>query len=136
MRAFLLLLAACDDAATSPCADAYPASEGYGFESDESYGSSVQDALDRCAEAGGTCAEEGLLTREAALCVAEEEGLAAGATAWKAGLTWREGEEQIVWNVSSTTDLSVNGGCSEGEMLTLDAYTGDLVKDAEWAACP
>ena len=89
------------------------------------------DTLEQeCTDAGLPCDHETMITRDAALCIATEYGLAAGVEPWRGHLLYHHGVGGPVWVVTST---SVAVECMEqGDDLVIDAQTGGVLMEQQW----
>ena len=133
----IVLMMACE-ATSDPaaeCVEVYSADAGYGWESDPSYGVDAQTAASECdAESGSDCDDGDFITRDAALCIAEVEGLSEGVTDWQAGLVYHHGYSTVVWNVvSKNIDES---DYAAGETISLHATTAESLGETSWEATP
>ena len=126
------------DAAGPSCEKQFSPDAGYGFQSEEGYGSPPDQVASQCLAAGvaaADCDAHRLLTREAAICIAKGFGFAPGIAPWKAGLVFHGRWQSIVWNVHNT--LTDDGmGRRSGNTLTLNGITGALLGSSGWEAIP
>lgn len=125
--------------ATTPvaaCLETYSVANGYGFEAENWTGTdapTLEAAEDACAAAGAADCEV-VVTHDAAVCIAELEGLAAGLEPWLAFLVYHHDHEVIVWNVQNLEVQET--GYSAGTLLALHAGTGDVLDVYGWSASP
>jgi hypothetical protein len=137
-------------ASAESCKAEYAPEKGYAWEDDLTTTTAPPDAAppsvmaaperaeSECLGAGNpasTCDAELLMTREAALCIAESLGLSEGIGPWKAGLTYHFGDERIVWNVHSTL-VDDGVGSQSGDFVTVDAIDGTSLGKGSWGSQP
>lgn len=86
-----------------------------------------------CRSMGGTSCDEGLISKEAARCIAEKESFAPGLDAWSIGLSYQVSYHRLAWGVEN---LLVNRGAGDysGQSLTLDAVSGRVLGRSNWLA--
>ncbi len=71
------------------------------------------------------------INREEALSIAQSEGLKEGVKDWDTSFHWYAGDiKNYVWTVSST--LIDGRGYRSGEVIVINANTGDIIKVSEW----
>jgi hypothetical protein len=94
----------------------------------------VADIEAQCAAEGAPC--DGTITvgHDAALCLAEDDGLAAGLDGLHADLMFNSRFDVPIWAVSNV--LTDSGGASSGESVTIDAATGDVLENSQWDRSP
>lgn len=134
-----------DDAAQS-CIESNLPEDGHGFESDDETCAAPppgepdpgcppvtpEDIAEECAEDGEPCDAGAFITRDAALCIAEAEGLAEGIAKWRANLVYNYTFRRPVWAVQNTT-LDDPANCEkEGEGVMMDAETGEVLDRYGW----
>jgi hypothetical protein len=90
--------------------------------------STPEDVEAACEAEGETCSE--VITREAALCIAEADGLVEGVAPTTASLLRHE-VWGWVWSTLNTLDQTA--GEEGGESRTIDAFTGELLERGNWA---
>ncbi|MDD4150700.1 MAG: hypothetical protein PHE33_11815 [Bacteroidales bacterium] len=65
--------------------------------------------------------------------IATDNNFSNGCIAWKINLKYEEEFSKYCWNVVNTIDLGDNLGCnSEGEILYIDAITGEIISIKKW----
>jgi hypothetical protein len=85
---------------------------------------------------GGTgCDASRFLSKEAALCLAQSNGLEAGLGPWSVALVYHHGHERVVWNVMNVTNDDGAAGYSGGN-LTLDATDGAVLGRSAYTVTP
>lgn len=146
----VVLLAACGnpDSGAPTCLDQYAAADGYSFEGEvQGCGDwveetdpgctppTVDDIEAECAADGHSCADGIVVTHDAALCIAREDGLAEGLVGIRAQLIYDvslSAPKWSAWNV-----LEDDGEYSmSGESVAVDARDGSVVGHADWSATP
>ena len=90
--------------------------------------STPEDVEAACEAEGKTCGE--VITREAALCIAEADGLVEGVAPTTASL-FRHDVFGWVWSTLNTLDQTA--GEEGGESRTIDAFTGEVLERGNWA---
>lgn len=111
---------------TSPAGDAAPPPSP----------SALEEAVDACAADGADdCDPAGILTHDAALCVARGLGMPEGIEPLQAGLIYNSRHRRIVWNVENVLH-STPGGSRDGDAWTIDATKGTLLEKLSWGATP
>jgi len=149
------LLAGCpykggDTADLHRCIEQYGASDGYDFSGDgwhvdcaqppegepvECEALTVEDVEAECAADGHDCAGQIVVTRAAAACVAQEEGLAKGIDdTVHADLLYNVEYGLPIWAVSNV--LADDGASSSGESLHVSAIDASALGRFEWSATP
>jgi hypothetical protein len=147
-----LVLLGCDEHEDSPyaneavaacVADNHP-DDGHDWESDQGPCASgppgsppqecppptPQSVTDECTAAGVSCDPDAFITRDAALCVAEAEGLAEGLAAWTAELRFSARLERPIWSVANTTAGAPNSCFQESTVMAIDAETGEVLEQS------
>jgi len=132
------------DARIEECKSNYGTDKGYGFDPqysnpDEAADWDFQDpqeAQSRCLNNDGhDCSADGFCTTDAAMCIAKVYGLEQGVTDWTVGFLYRSKFNTVVWNIQNTTSSSPNGA-SEGNQLTINATTGELLENMGVSTIP
>ena len=104
----------------------------------------ASDVEERCVEDGGRgCEVSALITREAAVCIAEREGLADGVRGWMTTLRYivrddtddRADRGRPSWSVQNT-EYAEPDGSQGGQVYVIDANTGELLLQLGWGAAP
>lgn len=80
------------------------------------------------------CDRTRLMTRDAALCVAKADGLAAGIQPWTAAIVFHSGYLRIVWIVTATTSVGPAPGGAGGDIMTIDSITGGVLGTGQWSS--
>ncbi|MDP7110332.1 MAG: hypothetical protein QGH45_00140 [Myxococcota bacterium] len=152
----ILILAACEPGNNDPgsaeeCIEAFAAADGYGYEQDgydcaqPPPGDDDDDDLqgeddcdpptpetvaDEAAGEGVAVDPAAFITRDAALCIAELAELDDGLEGYQAWLVFNHDEQRPCWAVQNVLyDEQFEGG---GEVLLIDALTGEILFDGEW----
>ncbi len=112
------------------CISANAVADGHGFGAANP--ASVE--AECLAEGGSSCAADDYISEDAALCLAEVYGLAAGIEPWHTGLVFHHGDMAPRWNVDST--LTRDGAASSGDSMGIAAWSGDLIDVSQWEAMP
>lgn len=143
----LLAVVGCSGTTSSSCLDQFPATSEADFASDGEGTCAVAptatttstcppttraDVEAQCADAGAPCDGTIAVGHDAAVCVAQEAGLADGLSGLRATLLYHNGYQRPVWNVQNT--LVDQSGSSSGEAVTVDAATGDALETTQWQA--
>ena len=134
-----------DDDAALACIESFSVEQGYGFESDneglcpqppggglECPPITPESVAEECDEDGHPCEPDAFMTREAASCIAEAEGLDEGLSEWRIELIYDYGNHAPIWLVSNTTLVDPADCREEGESMSIDAQTGELVEIVQW----
>ncbi len=150
-----LALAACGDksddtAATHRCVAQYGADDGYDFVGDGWHVDcaaapgdddaacdpwTVADVEAACADDGHDCAGRIVVTRAAAACVAQEEGMAKGIDdTVHADLLYSDEHRLPIWAVSNV--LVEEGAAASGESLHVSAVDAGALGHYEWSSTP
>jgi hypothetical protein len=87
------------------------------------------------SEGGGGCDAAAFITSDAARCIAEADGLAAGTSEWEIWLVYHHGHHVSLWNVSQT-DWSTSDGAAGGVVVSVDATTGVVLERSSWERSP
>jgi len=127
------------------CVEDHSPAEGYGFETDnvdecpqppggglECPPITPETIAAECDEDGSPCDPDAFITREAARCLAELEDFDAGLVEWRFDLIYHSGHQLPIWAVSNTTIIDEGDCREEGETLSFDAQTGELVELEQW----
>lgn len=138
------------DAGTNTCLDDFPATSEADFASDMWHlgcavnptaptttpceSPTVADIEDECDAAGHPCGGTILVGRDAAVCIAEAEGVELGLDGLHADLIFNHGFNLPIWSVSNVTEI--DGYESSGESLSIDAATGEVLMRSQWMAMP
>jgi hypothetical protein len=141
------------NAAAQACMTTYSRVNGYGFDAESLEGVQVggipvagpdgttveiEDPLgtlqSECEAGGGSrCDLDGYtVTPQAAVCMAEAYGLAAGIAPWERSLIFNHDVKTVVWIVQNTTRSSEDIVDKEGEFLMISAATGELLERGMW----
>jgi len=138
-----------EDTAGRTCLETYSEESGYDFESDMWHQScvasmddtaieceppSVSDIEEQCAAEGHAC--DGLIavTRDAAACIAEVEGMAEGLEGLKVDLIYNHTYNLPIWAVSNI--LTQSGDASSGKSLAISAVDGEVLGESQWMVQP
>ncbi len=123
------------------CLEAFPESEGYGFTGDGGgtavgpSGTGTPPTLDdfrAACESDGATECETVVTREAALCIADDDGLPTeGRTA---NLVYNSAYRAIIWGVQAVDHET--GATSGGPGLSIHAETGEILERWSWERMP
>lgn len=114
-----------DCASGAADAPAGPASDPELVETEATDGGSAEVSR----HTGTNCDFSRLMTHDAALCVASVRGLPE-AEGYSATIVYRSKYRRIVWVVSNTQQL--DGQAFGGELMTIDATTGQLLERKSW----
>jgi hypothetical protein len=95
----------------------------------------VADLEAQCAAEGFPCDDTIVVGRDAAVCLAEAEGLEVGIDGLHADLIYHSGHQRPIWSVSNVLTQETDGA-SSGETASLDAASGELLDLLEWQAVP
>ena len=135
------------------CLATYSREKGYGFDEKSLEGvvvggipaaspdgttTVIADPLDhlqsQCIAAGGSnCETSGYrVTPQAAVCLAEAYGLAAGISPWERSLIYNYGFKTVIWVIHNTTWSSSEIYNKKGDMLSISAATGELLQRSQW----
>lgn len=152
MFLILLTLLACgDDDAGHSCLEDYSVDAGYDFVSDmwhiscpvsaEDTGGSgdcppptIDDLEAQCDEAGSPCADTIVVTRDAAECIAQADGMEEGLEGRYADLIFNHAFNLPIWAVSNV--LTSEGAEASGDGLSIDAATGEILERSQWQRMP
>lgn len=92
----------------------------------------LADVARDCSEQGGVnCDERSFISLEAATCIARVSGLAAGVRPWSATLGYVARYGRVVWTLTTVREASASS--SRGELLVLDAVSGDELERTTYA---
>lgn len=83
---------------------------------------------------GTPCEGAIVVSKAAALCVAEENGDLTTLQGPYANLTYHSGFQVPVWNIRTVTETGREG--SGGRTFTVDATTGEFLRSGAWEATP
>ncbi|MCA9708378.1 MAG: hypothetical protein KDK70_21190 [Myxococcales bacterium] len=123
--------------------------DGHGWESDEAPCASgppgspptecpavtPQSIAEQCEADGAACDADAFITRDAAVCIAEADGLEEGLGPWEVQLVYQYGEvHRPVWSVSNTTLDDPSDCRKSGHTRTIDAETGEVLQSSSWMA--
>ena len=150
----LLLLLGCPseedlDDPIAICVDTHSEANGGDFESDmwhigcaqpmegdpvECEPPTVAEIEAECAADGHDCSGQIAVTRDAAQCIAEAQGMVAGLEGIQVDLMYIEKEGLPCWAVSNV--LTSADGASSGESLRISAVDGAVLEESQWEAMP
>ncbi len=128
------------------CYSDFLPADGFGWQSDiglplpTNTGAQTEDGrpsvVATCqAEGGMSCDIDTIITRESALCIAEDLGLPPGIGDITASLVYHHGHDRPVWNLSNLLSSTPDGCEANGQAFTIDASTGaPLNIETEWNA--
>ncbi|MFV8753946.1 PepSY domain-containing protein [Nannocystaceae bacterium ST9] len=91
-----------------------------------------ESIAEQCADEGHPCDPDAILSRDAALCIAEFHELAPGLLEWRASLVYNYEHNRPIWAVENT--LAADDCVQSGVELEIDAQTGELLGTYEWTA--
>jgi hypothetical protein len=91
-----------------------------------------EDIAEQCEVNGASCDPEEFISRDAALCIAEEENLAEGIAAWRANLSFNHTHMRPVWTVDNLLEEGIFGCESSGNGVMIDAETGVAIDEYSW----
>jgi hypothetical protein len=84
---------------------------------------------------GSGCDASRFISRDAASCLAELNGLEAGLEPWRVALVYHHGHDRVVWNVMNRLNDRGREGYSGG-VLTLDATDGHMIARSAYNVTP
>lgn len=151
----ILVLAACEPGNQDPesaedCIAAFSPDDGYGYEQDgydcaepapldddddlqgedDCDPPTPESVADEAADEGVDVDPAAFITRDAALCIADLEELDEGLEGLEAWLVFNHGEQRPCWAVQNLLyESAAEGG---GEVLLIDAITGEVLFAGEW----
>jgi len=138
-----------EDTAGATCLETYSSDNGYDFESDmwhqtcvvsmddtafECEAPSISDIEEQCAAEGYDCDDLITVTRDAAACIAQAEGMLDGLDGLKVDLIYNHTHNLPIWAVSNI--LTESGGASGGNSLAISAVDGVVLEESQWMAQP
>jgi hypothetical protein len=90
------------------------------------------EVAEECEEDGNPCDADSIMTRQAAVCIAELDELAPGINEWRANLVYNYGFDRPIWSIDNT--LTESDCSKDGEGIAVDAITGELLERYNWGA--
>jgi hypothetical protein len=142
-------------AAAQECMATYSRENGYGFDEKSLEGvvvgglpdarpdgstvviaNPLEQLQSECAANGGSNCEPSdyQVTPQAAACLAEAYGLAAGISPWERSLIYNYGFKTVIWVIQNTTWSSQELHHKRGDALSISAATGKLLQRSQWEA--
>lgn len=113
------------------CIAEYSVANGYDHASDNG-GADVPELVAAEAADDDQPFETGdLITREAAVCIAELEQLEAGLEGWTVSLVYHYTHHRPIWNVENVLEF-VSDSDQSGDGLAIDAITGEVLEQYSW----
>jgi hypothetical protein len=83
----------------------------------------LADIVRECRSSGGRdCDERRFISKDAAICVAQAGGLAAGIRPWEVSLAYYANYRRVCWLITTVSDSGRDG--YGGELLVLEATSG------------
>lgn len=97
--------------------------------------SATDASLDCEKGAGSDCKSTEFISKQAAECIAEADGLAEGMSSWKLQIFYDKRYTTVVWTVDNTTeDLGPDG--ISGDSVKIHATTGRVLDRGGWTLVP
>ena len=120
-----------DPATAAECIAEYSVAGGYDHASDNGGADVPELVAAEAADDDHAFDIADLITREAAICVAELQGLAPGLEEWRASLVYHYTHQRPIWNVENVLEY-VSDSDQSGDGLAIDALTGEVLEQYSW----
>lgn len=95
----------------------------------------AEDIAGHCRDGGGSgCNARAFISKEAALCIGLDRGLAPGQRPWDVGLAYYQNHKRVGWGILTVKQSSSSG--YSGESMVLDAISGAELDRGSYVATP
>lgn len=113
------------------CIETYSEEQGWGVDNDPVWWGRFPEAVARdCELFGDSCNADDFITRRAAQCIAELDGLEPGLQDWSYSLGYDEPLGTVRWRVEMVAELGDDA--SGGDFVAIHAETGVVIDRGTW----